>query len=102
MNIQILKKSAKQIKFLIEDTTPAFANALRKTMISEVPTMAIDYVDFEKNNSVLFDEVLAHRLGLIPLTYDEKIYRLKEKCRCGGKGCSHCQVKLTLEKKDHV
>lgn len=99
MNIQILKKSAKQIKFLIEDTTPAFANALRKTMISEVPTMAIDYVDFEKNNSVLFDEVLAHRLGLIPLTYDEKIYRLKEKCRCGGKGCSHCQVKLTLEKK---
>ncbi|RLJ04908.1 MAG: DNA-directed RNA polymerase subunit D [Candidatus Aenigmatarchaeota archaeon] len=99
MEIQILKKSNQQIKFLVEDTSPAFANALRKIMISEVPTMAIKYVELEKNNSVLFDEVLAHRLGLIPLTYDEKIYRLPDKCKCGGKGCSHCQVRLTLEKK---
>ncbi|MCX6815317.1 MAG: DNA-directed RNA polymerase subunit D [Candidatus Aenigmarchaeota archaeon] len=98
MKVQILEKSQMRIKFLLEDATPAFANALRRTMKSEVPTMAIEDVDMEENTSGLFDELVAHRLGLIALTFDRKIYNMKEECKCDGKGCSRCQVVLVLEK----
>jgi len=98
MKIHILEKSPMRIKFLLEDSTPALANALRRTMKSEVPTMAIEDVDIEENTSGLFDEVIAHRLGLIALTFDKGTYNLKEECKCGGKGCSRCQVTLVLEK----
>ncbi|MCD6590566.1 MAG: DNA-directed RNA polymerase subunit D [Candidatus Aenigmarchaeota archaeon] len=72
MKVRILNKKNDKIKFLLEGTTPAFANALRRIMISEVPTLAIDIVEFEDNTSALFDEVIAHRLGLIPLVFDPK------------------------------
>ncbi|OYT58292.1 MAG: DNA-directed RNA polymerase subunit D [Candidatus Aenigmatarchaeota archaeon] len=99
MNMKILEKSPKFVKFVLEKTTPAFANALREIMVAEIPTMAIEYVDIEKNTTGLFDELLAHRLGLIPLTFDSRLFNLKEECKCGGKGCSRCEVILTLEKK---
>jgi DNA-directed RNA polymerase subunit D len=60
--------------------------------------MAIEDVDFEENTSGLFDEVIAHRLGLIPLTFDKEAYKMKDECRCGGKGCSRCEVTLALER----
>lgn len=98
MKIQILEKSPMRIKFLLEDSNVAFANALRRVMKSEVPVMAIEDVDIEENTSGLFDEVLAHRLGLIALTFDRNIYNMRQDCKCGGKGCSRCQVALVLEK----
>jgi len=98
MKIRIIDKSPMRIKFVLEDSNPAFANALRRVMKNEVPTMAIEDVDFEENTSGLFDEVIAHRLGLIPLTFDKKTYNMKEDCKCDGKGCSRCTVTLVLEK----
>ncbi len=98
MNIKMLEKSEMRIKFLLEKSNPAFANALRRVLKSEVPTMAIEYVDFEENTSGMFDELVAHRLGLIPLAFDTKSYNLKSECKCGGKGCSRCEVVLVLEK----
>ncbi|MBI3190433.1 DNA-directed RNA polymerase subunit D [archaeon] len=99
MKIHILEKSHNRMKFILEDSSVAFANALRRTMKNEVPVMAIENVDFEENNSGLFDEVVAHRLGLIPLTFDKDNYNTKEDCKCKGKGCSRCEVTLVLEKK---
>jgi DNA-directed RNA polymerase subunit D len=99
MKIEILNKTDSEARFLIEGVAPGFVNELRRIMLSEIPTMAIEWVDFKKNDSALNDEVVANRLGQIPLTFKEGNYNLPEECKCEGKGCSQCQVKLTLKKK---
>lgn len=98
MKFQVLSKNDSEIRFVLEEVSPAFAGSLRRMMLSEVPTMAIEWVDFKKNDSALYDELLANRLGQIPLTFDKKAYNLIEECKCEGKGCSNCQVKLVLKK----
>ena len=65
--------------------------------MSEVPTMAIETVEFRQNDSVLYDEMLALRLGLIPLKTDLKSYCLPSECTCEGAGCAKCQLKLTMK-----
>lgn len=99
MKVQILKKTGNTLVFVIDGATPAFANALRRIMISEVPTMSVEWVDFHQNTSVLFDEIVAHRLGLIPLTFDQTKFNRKEDCKCSGKGCPLCEAVLILDKK---
>jgi DNA-directed RNA polymerase subunit D len=99
MRIEILEKTDSEIKFLVEGIRPGFASALRRIVMGEIPTMAIEWVDFRKNDSVVNDEIIAHRLGLIPLTFDPKAYNLPNECSCKGKGCSRCQVKLVIKKK---
>ncbi len=79
--------------------TPANANTLRRLMMNEVPVMAIDLVEFKRNNSVLYDEVLALRLGLVPLTSDLEGYTLPAECTCEGAGCAKCQLPLALQAK---
>lgn len=98
MDVKILEKNESEIKFALDDVTPEMAGALRRIMMSEVPTMAIEWVDFRKNDSALYDELIANRLGQIPLTFDIKAYDIHDKCKCEGKGCSNCQVKLSLKK----
>jgi DNA-directed RNA polymerase I and III subunit RPAC1 len=53
------------------------ANSLRRIMISEAPTMAIEHVFIVNNTSVIQDEVLSHRLGLVPLRVDPRLFQYK-------------------------
>jgi DNA-directed RNA polymerase subunit D len=83
--------------FKAEDFSPVQINTLRRVIIEEVPTFAIEEVYFRYNNSALYDEQLALRLGLIPLTTDLN-YNFRNECSCGGVGCSFCEVKFKLKK----
>lgn len=100
MKVKVLKQSKEAINFQAAEMNHNFANELRRIMTSEILTMAIEFVDFKKNDSSLPDELVANRLGQIPLTFDRKAYNLNETCdNCSGKGCSRCQVELILKKK---
>ena len=94
-NINIIELSDRRAKFILSGVSYAFANALRRSAIAEVPTLTIDDVNIYENTSVLFDEMLALRLGLIPLETDLDSYILHSECKCEG-GCPQCQVSLTL------
>ncbi len=100
MEVRLLDKTKDgKITFLIKNTGVFFANTLRRLMIEEVPVMAIEDVEIRDNSSALYDEMLALRLGLIPLKTDLKSYNLPEDCKCKGKGCAKCTLKLTLTAK---
>ena len=99
MEIRVLDsdKEKGKLSFILKDSNPVYANTLRRIIIDEVPTMAIEEVEFSKNNSILYDEIIAHRLGLTPLKTDLKSYNLPDKCKCEGKGCNRCQLKMVLK-----
>ncbi|UTF55272.1 DNA-directed RNA polymerase subunit D [Natronosalvus rutilus] len=67
-DVEFVERDDRSARFLVRGLTPAFANGIRRAMIADVPTMAIDEVRFIENSSVMFDEQLALRLGLVPLT----------------------------------
>lgn len=99
MNVKFLKSSnSDKLSFVLSDAYPEIANALRRSLISEVPVMAISKVDFIGNNSALYNEMMALRLGLIPLK-SNNTYVMPSECSCKGVGCAKCSVKLTLEVK---
>ena len=85
-------------------TDEVFANTIRRLILEEVPTMAVEDVELKDNSSALYDEMVAHRLGLTPIKTDFKSYNLPEKCKCEGSGCAQCQLQLTLKanKKGYV
>lgn len=99
MKIKIISKDEREVKFVLEDSNPQFANALRRIMMSEVPVLAVDHVTFYYNDSALYDEVVSHRLGMVPLWFDTKTFVEPGKCDCEGKGCSNCQIVFVIDKK---
>jgi DNA-directed RNA polymerase subunit D len=70
MKLKVSKKTDARVEFNITGIKENIANALRRVVISDVPVLAIESVTFSQNSSVMDDEVLAHRLGLIPLKTD--------------------------------
>lgn len=99
MKIKPIQKDKLMLTFLVEGITEAKANTLRRLMLTEVPTLAIEDVAIQKNSSAMYDEMLAHRLGLVPLTTDLKSYKTKEECKCEGKGCAQCTLILSIKVK---
>lgn len=97
MEIKTISSESNKLVFELNNVNVSFANALRRVIVDEVPTLAIEDVEFNLNNSILYDEFLALRLGLLPLITDLDSYNLKENCNCKGVGCAQCELVLTLE-----
>ncbi|OPY45033.1 MAG: DNA-directed RNA polymerase subunit D [Methanoregulaceae archaeon PtaU1.Bin222] len=96
MDIAFSRLDDTTARFTLSGTSQPFTNALRRSMIGEVPTLAIDEVRIYDNTSALFDEMLAHRLGLIPIRTDLDCYVPQDRCSCEGAGCDRCSVMYTL------
>lgn len=96
MELELRELKNGTIRLLLSGTTPAFVNSIRRTVLQEVPVMAIDEVEIAANDSVMADEILVHRLGQIPLHTPEG-YLLPSECDCRRGRCPNCSVDLTLE-----
>ncbi|KAF5317109.1 hypothetical protein D9611_003958 [Ephemerocybe angulata] len=99
-SVRIRELTKDSVNFVLENVDLAFANSLRRVMMADLPTVAIDLVQFMANTSVLPDEYIAHRLGLIPLisTNCDEAIRYTRDCTC-LRGCSYCSVTLELKAK---
>lgn len=97
--ITIRQAERDRVDFIMKDVDLSVANSIRRSMLAEVPTLAIDSVEIEVNTSVLADEFISHRLGLIPLI-SEGIDQLSytRDCTC-LEYCANCSVKLELTAK---
>ena len=74
MNMNIMYLYDETIVFDLMGIDVSIANSLRRILLAEVPTMAIETVYIQDNTSILQDEVLSHRLGLIPLKVDPRLF----------------------------
>ena len=108
MQIEIVEMEDRKARFILRNSSPAMANALRRTMLQDIPKMAIDKVEFHlgpimqddkeyESVTSLFDEIIAHRLGLIPVPTNDQ-FTFQKDCSCGGVGCPGCTIMYSLNK----
>ena len=98
MKIDVVELNQTNAVFDVRDVTVSFLNAMRRTLLSDVPKMAIDDVTIYDNTSALFDEMVSHRLGLLPVPTDLNLFVPRAECTCEGEGCPNCTILYTLSK----
>ncbi len=86
MDVKKVYEDGSQTKYLVKGTNHIFMNTLRRAIMTCVPCLAVETVQIYENDSVIFDEMLANRLGLLPIKTDVKTYKKND------------TVKLVLEK----
>jgi DNA-directed RNA polymerase subunit D len=97
MKVTVLEKTEDMLKLHVEEVRPGLMNAIRRIILAETPAMAIEEVVILENQSPVFDEIIAHRLGLVPLRTNYDQYVLPTECTCEGVGCHLCQAGFTME-----
>jgi DNA-directed RNA polymerase subunit D len=97
LKVELIELEEDRIRFLLSGVTAAFANGVRRACMSEVPILAIDELSLYDNTSVLFDEQIALRMGLVPLQVeDPDVFSRSEECQCNGEGCPGCRIDFML------
>ncbi|MFP4002087.1 MAG: DNA-directed RNA polymerase subunit D [Thermoplasmata archaeon] len=113
MEIEARKLDERKAELLLSDTNPPMANALRRVLVADIPKLAIEDVEFHlgtiggdedekeyESAAPLFDEIIAHRLGMLPIPTDLELFSYRDECQeCGGEGCPNCTVIYSLNKK---
>jgi len=77
-DVQFVDRDDREARFVVRPITPAFANGIRRAMIADVPTFSIDTVRVIENSSVMFDEQIGLRLGLVPLSTPPNEFEIGE------------------------
>ena len=99
--MQILSQDKQQISVKLKGIPLQHANALRRICLNGIPIFSIDTADIIENSSVLADEGIVHRLGMIPLKTDLSRFVEPSKCDCHSEaGCSNCRVMLMIDSGD--
>ena len=78
LKVRVVRVEGNEMEFDLIGVDPSIPNALRRILLSDVPTMAFDRVFLFNNTSIIQDEVLAHRLGLIPLKADPRLFEFRQ------------------------
>jgi len=98
ISAEVIERTDERVVIKFNNISRQYINAIRRMAISEVPTLAIDDVVILENSSVMHDEAVAHRLGLIPLRTDLDRFVMPQDCDCKSTlGCSKCRVLLVLD-----
>lgn len=114
MEVRLREWSKESVELYVEGAPHHLLNAVRRYSMVKTPTFAIDEVIVVVNTSAMFDEILAHRLGLIPLRTEEVVDKIEgldvtlcEKCSAEGEErppkelCDTCYVRLFLDVEAH-
>jgi DNA-directed RNA polymerase subunit D len=112
MPVAISELKPRSTTLEISGATASQVNAIRRTLLADLPKLAIEDVEFHlgpirdeasgkdyDSSTSMFDEGVALRLGLLPIPSDPGQFRRKSECDCGGTGCPHCQVMFSVDKK---
>ncbi|XP_005095420.1 DNA-directed RNA polymerases I and III subunit RPAC1 [Aplysia californica] len=94
--IDIVSLSTTEMEFDMVGVDAAIANSIRRILLAEVPTMAIETAAIWNNTSIIQDEVLAHRLGLIPIKADPRLFEYKPKDAEAGSSDDTLQFSLKI------
>jgi DNA-directed RNA polymerase subunit D len=97
MKVEYKKKGDKKESFVVYGINYTLANAIRRSVMTHVPSMAIDRVTVYENTSILYEEMIAQRLGLIPLTTDLKTYKIPDEKYKKGDATYECALILEKE-----
>lgn len=98
--VNFIELSESKAVFTLSTSNPAVANSLRRVLLAEVPCLAIDIVEVKHNTGVMVDEMLSHRIGLVPIisdVVDTLVYPSECKCFIG---CSKCSIRMELNKEN--
>jgi DNA-directed RNA polymerase subunit D len=97
-SVKVLEADQNNVKLKFEGFELSYLNSVRRISLAELPVLAIDDVVILENTSPVYDEVVAHRLGLIPLITPVDKYPLPEECDCNSpSGCPKCRVMIVLD-----
>ncbi len=112
MTVTIQELTARSSLLDVEGVTASQLNAVRRTLLADVPKLAIEDVEFHlgpirdeatgkdyDSSTSMFDEAVALRLGLLPIPTDLSQFRRRSECTCEGAGCPNCQVMFSIDKK---
>ncbi len=113
MEVEVRELKEREAELLVTDANPPMVNALRRVLIADVPKLAIEDVEFHlgtigdekedkeyESSAPLFDEIIAHRLGMLPIPTDLELFNFRDECdECDGEGCPNCTIIYSLNKK---